>query len=107
MSELDILNGKHAVVRGLDSETWSELRDIFLTNKLITLSDRGAYLLSRDLHELTFWQLKEWVNTELPLNRDALQAKMGWQQEAYTLLRDQRQQQRNTLEVSLAELFSR
>jgi membrane protein len=107
VSELDILNDKHAVVRGLDSETWSELRDIFLDKKLITLSDRGAYLLSRDLHELTFWQLKEWVNTELPLNRDDIQAQMGWQQEAYTLLRDQRQQQRNTLEVSLAELFSR
>jgi membrane protein len=107
VSELDILNDKHAVVRGLDSETWSELRDIFLDKKLITLSDRGAYLLSRDLHELTFWQLKEWVNTELPLNRDDIQAQMDWQQEAYTLLRDQRQQQRNTLEVSLAELFSR
>ena len=107
VSELDILNEKHAVVSGLDSETWSELRDIFLEKKLISQSDRGAYLLSRDLHGVTFSQLKEWVNSELPLNRDDIQAQLGWQQEAHTLLRDQRQQQRGSLNLSLAELFSR
>ena len=31
--EIELLNGTHAVVKGLDSETWQELRDIFLQQK--------------------------------------------------------------------------
>ena len=107
VNELDILKEKHEVIRGLDSETWSKLRDLFLEKKLVTQSDRGAYLLSRDLHSVSFWQLKEWVNTEHPLDKDDIRAQMPWQQEAYTLLRTQRVQQRDSLDLSLAELFDR
>jgi membrane protein len=105
--ELDILGAKHEVTRGLDSETWSELRDTFIEKKLITQNDRGQYLLSRDLHSLSFWQLKEWVNTEQPLDKDDIKAHLDWQQDAYSLLREQRTAQRNSLSVSLAELFDR
>ena len=107
VNELDILKEKHEVIRGLDSETWSKLRDLFLEKKLVTQSDRGAYLLSRDLHSVSFWQLKEWVNTEHPLDKDDIRAQMPWQQEAYALLRTQRVQQRDSLDLSLAELFDR
>ena len=107
VNELDILKEKHEVIRGLDSETWSELRDLFLQKKLITLSDRGEYLLCRDLHSVSFWQLKEWVNTELPLDDSDIQANLDWQQVAYDMLRNQRAEQRGSLNLSLAELFSR
>jgi membrane protein len=107
VSELDILKEKHEVIRGLDSETWSELRDLFLQKKLITQSDRGEYLLCRDLHSVSFWQLKEWVNTELPLDDNDIQANLDWQKVAYDMLRNQRVEQRNSLNLSLAELFSR
>ena len=107
VNELDIVKGKHAAVRGLDSETWSELRDLFLEHKLITQSDRGGYLLSRDLHGITFWQLKEWVNTEQPLSGEESQAELEWQREAWSMLRGQRQQQRTELDINLAELFER
>ena len=107
VNELDILKEKHEVIRGLDSETWSELRDLFLQKKLITQSDRGGYLLCRDLHSVSFWQLKEWVNAELPLDEDDIQAHLDWQQVAYDMLRTQRADQRDSLNVSLAELFSR
>ena len=107
VNELDILKEKHEVIRGLDSETWSELRDLFLQKKLITQSDRGEYLLCRDLHSVSFWQLKEWVNTELPLDDNDIQANLDWQKVAYDMLRNQRVEQRNSLNLSLAELFSR
>jgi membrane protein len=106
VNELDILKEKHEVIRGLDSETWSELRDLFLQKKLITQSDRGEYLLCRDLHSVSFWQLKEWVNTELPLDDNEFQANLGWQKVAFDMLRNQRTEQRDSLNLSLAELFS-
>ena len=43
------------------------MRYIFLQKLLITQNDRGRYLLCRDLHEISFWQIKEWINEELPL----------------------------------------
>lgn len=107
INELDIFKEKHEVTRELDSETWSKLRDLFLEKKLISQSERGEYLLSRDLHSISFWQLKEWVNTEHPLNEEDLQNQLSWQQEAYSRLRSQRSQQRDSLDISLAELFAK
>ena len=57
---------------GLDSETWSEVRDILIQEKVITESDKGHYLLSRDLHTIPFWQLKEWIDDEHSLIRTRL-----------------------------------
>jgi membrane protein len=105
--EIELVGNQHAVVSGLDSETWSELRDTFIEHKLISQNERGHYLLSRDLHTVTFWQLKEWINQELPLEKEDISAHMSWQEDAYKLLRDQRTAQRNQLDINLADLFSR
>ena len=104
--EIELLNDKHAVTRGLDSETWRELRDIFMQRNIIAQNDRGQYLLSRDLHSIYFWQLKEWVNEEQTLNDADIAAGMSWQGSAYGLLRDQRNQQRELLDADLVTLFS-
>ncbi len=104
--EIELLNGSHRVTQGLDSETWRELRDIFIQHRVIAQNDRGHYLLSRDLHTLSFWQLKEWVNEEQPLTQEDIVAGLPWQERAYTLLRGQRLQQRELLEPNLVTLFS-
>lgn len=103
--EIELLNGKHQVVRGLDSETWGALRDIFLAHKLITMDERGQYLLARDLHTVTFCQIKEWVNDEQPLESEEIDTLLAWQDKAYKLLREQRLQQREQLNINLVELF--
>ena len=105
--EVEILNDKHAVVRGLDSETWRELRDIFIRKKIITQNDKGQYLLCRDLSSIKFWQLKEWVNDERPLDTEDITAHLEWQEHAYSLLRQQRDDQRQLLQASLVELYSK
>jgi len=105
--EIELLNEKYAAACGLDSETWSYLRDTFLEHKLVAQNERGHYLLSRDLHTVSFWQLKEWIDEELPLSKDDITTHLAWQEDAYTMLRQQRSQQRETLNISLAELFSR
>jgi len=104
--EIELLNGKHRVIRGLDSDSWRELRDVFISRKLIAENDKGHYLLSRDLHTVSFWQLKEWVNAEQSLSDEEPTARLEWQNHAYRLLREQRSQQRESLDINLPQLFS-
>ncbi|TXS92143.1 YihY family inner membrane protein [Parahaliea maris] len=103
--EIELLNGRVKVVQGLDSETWRHLREVFKQHNLIAQNQRGHYLLSRDLHGITFWQVKEWVDAERPLAKEDIGAQMAWQQRAYTLLREERHHQRETLNMNLVELF--
>jgi membrane protein len=105
--EIELLFNQPPVLRGLDSESWRELRDIFMRRRLITEDERGRYLLTRDLHSIAFWQIKEWVDGELPLAHEDVSGHLPWQQEAYQMLRNERLQQRQKLEIKLAELFSR
>ena len=104
--EIELLNDSHPVVRGLDSETWRELRDLFMKNNIIAQDDRGHYLLRRDLNSIKFWQLKELVNDERPLDKEDICAHMDWQENAYGLLRQQRAGQRELLETSLVDLYA-
>lgn len=103
--EIELLNNSHRVVRGLDSVTWRYLRDTFMEKDIITQNDRGNYMLARDLHSIQFWQLKEWVNDERPLDRDGISGHLDWQEQSYQLLRSQRHQQRDLLDLNLVELY--
>ena len=107
VKESEILSNRNPVTGGLDSETWRDLRKLFLDNHLIAENDRGRYLLARDLHEVKFWQIKELVNEELPLDSSDVKTGMPWQASAYHLLRNQRGDQRNQLDTTLAELFAK
>jgi membrane protein len=106
VGEIELLNGRHEVTRGLDSDSWRTIRDIFVAKKLITENEKGQYLLSRDLHSVTVWQIKEWVNSEQTLSAEEAPGKLPWQQQAYRLLQQQRQNQRENLGVDLVSLFS-
>lgn len=106
VGELELLNRRHEVTRGLDSDSWRALRDLFMQKKLITLNDKGQYLLSRDLHTISFWQLKEWVNSEQSLDAEEAPGRQAWQQQAYRLLQEQRLQQRSSLDIDLVSLYS-
>ncbi len=105
--EIELLNRRHDMIRGLDSETWGYLREVLLREKVITENNKGHYLLSRDLHTVLFWQLKEWIDGEHPLGAQDTSAGSDWQRNAYRLLHDERQTQRDILGANLVELFSR
>jgi len=105
--EIDLLNRRHDTIRGLDSETWGNIRDTLLQEKLITENARGHYLLCRDLHTVPFWQLKEWIDREPALGEQNGGPRSDWQDNAYRLLARQRQGQRDILGMNLVELFER
>lgn len=104
--EIELLNNQHDVLRGLDSETWGELRDLFISKQLISQNEKGHYVLCRDLHTLPLWQFKEWINDEKPVTAKGGNHSLAWQQQAYELLHDQRQDQRELMQGSLAELYA-
>jgi membrane protein len=105
--EIELLNGEHQAVHGLDSDTWRDLRTRLMAARIITQNERGRYLLCRDMDDISFWQLKELINEELSLEKEKIESHLSWQDDAYRMLRDQRMQQRDQLGVSLAELFNR
>jgi membrane protein len=105
ISEINLLKLASPDTRGLDRETWTYLRDIFLRRKLIKIDEKGQYLLARDLHEVPLWQLKEWVNKEVALEDLDTDGESGWLHDCLELLKNQRGQQRELMHMSLAELF--
>jgi len=105
IKELELLNTRRQAVKGLDSDTWRELRELFINQHLITTNEKGHYLLAKDLGEISFVQLKEMINEELPLTAGDSSHDFPWQERAYDLLRSQRQQQSELLKMPLTDLF--
>jgi membrane protein len=105
--EIELLNDRHHVVRGLDSETWGELRDLLIDRKVISQNDKGHYLLCRDLNTVPLWQLKEWIDREPTLTSQKIDTDDSWQATASQLLLDERKMQRELLATSLVDLFQR
>jgi len=105
--EIELLDNRHPVIRGLGSQAWSEIRDVLIDRHVITENDRGQYLLCRDLHTIPFWQLKEWINEEAVLGSDDLVAGEDWQRRAHQLLLQQRTGQRSTMDINLVDIFEK
>ena len=106
ISEFDLLKQANDASAGLASDNWHHLREVFMKRKLVQIDERGRYLLSRDLDDVSYWQLKEWVNAETPLEElPPVEAEASWKISAVNILRSQRQQQRELMHISLADLF--
>lgn len=91
---------------GIDSDSWSRLRSIFMEHSLITQNDRGNYLLSRDLHSIRLWQIAQWVSGEKPVADYHGKATDSWERKAIDLLSEQEQARKQALDINLVELFT-
>ncbi|TCO75948.1 YihY family inner membrane protein [Chromatocurvus halotolerans] len=90
----------------IDSDSWSTLRRIFLQHKLISQNDRGHYLLARDLHNISLWQVVQWVSGEKRVRDYPGNAESAWEEKAIALLSEQEQARKKALDINLVELFS-
>lgn len=90
----------------IDSDSWSLLRGIFLRHKLISQNDRGHYLLARDLHNISLWQVVQWVSGEKRVRDYPGNAESAWEEKAIALLSEQEQARKKALDINLVELFS-
>jgi len=105
VGEMRLLDPKNPDGLGLDGDTWGRLRDLFLERRLLQIDERGRYLLARDLRKIKYWQLKEWIEREIPLEEPPSAEGGDWRSQAWGLLLEGRSRQRESMDLSLAELF--
>jgi membrane protein len=106
LAETELLDHRNPDTHGLDIDTWCHLRDLFLQHKLILIDESGHYALARDLHSVSYHQLKEWVNGEVVMV-DETAVEGSWQATANQLIQAQHDQQSELMNISLGELFDR
>lgn len=90
----------------IDSDSWSTLRGIFLQHNLISQNDRGHYLLARDLHNISLWQVVQWINGEKRVRDYPGDTHSAWEEKAIALLGEQEQARKKALDINLVELFT-
>lgn len=90
----------------IDSDSWSELRGIFLQHNLISQNDRGHYMLARDLHNISLWQVVQWVSGEKRVRDYPGSGQSAWEEKAIALLSEQEEARKKALDINLVELFT-
>lgn len=103
LREIEVLADRES---GIDSESWGRLRDAFLQRRIIAQDEHGHYLLARDLHDITLWQVLHWTRDDaLASDYDHSAGAPAWEARALTLLAGQEAASQRALAITLAELF--
>lgn len=89
--------------RRVDMKNWHEYKSQMLELGLIRPVDRGGLVLSKDLKELTLWQLYDELPWPLPLNFNESSA--GWETTVNKRLADILDKGQSSLDMELETLF--
>lgn len=100
--ELELLQNKRINV---GAENWQDLRDALLKYRVITQDDKGHYMLARDLHDVSLWQLSEWLDDGSVLPTSERDGMPQWEQRAIDMLSERQQSERTQMNTTLADLF--
>ena len=103
IAELEIIRPNEVLKDGIDADSWRRIRDVLINAQWLKRLDRGHYLLSRDLHEVTLAMLAHMMRAEPDYHLNSQH--LGWQKDASRLLREMRDQEATALNLSLAALF--
>ncbi len=103
------MSDRRMLASGLPSAQWHELRNQLLARKVITLTQQGRYVLIRDLSQMSVWQMLELMGDDLVENvapiPERVNAHHPWMGRYNGLVDAVRDEARESLELSLAELF--
>ena len=103
IAELEIIRPNEVLKDGIDADSWRRIRDVLINAQWLKRLDRGHYLLSRDLHEVTLAMLANMMRAEPDYHLNPQH--LGWQKDASRLLREMRDQEATALNLSLAAVF--
>jgi len=92
-------------VEGLEQSKWDSYNSILLDASVIRRTDRGDYLLARDMGRFTLDQLNQLLPWPLP-EGTAPDAVSGWQSELNKRLHTLNEVRQQQLNLTLEELFS-
>jgi len=103
LRELELLTSRgHSV----DAESWQALRDRLLHVSLLVRDEDGAYHLARDLHQVSLWQLQEWISDDARITAQATTSMPAWERSATQRFLASQRSRRHELAISVADLFS-
>jgi membrane protein len=107
LSEREILRKRWLLGHyALSAERWATVRDLLIDGGLIKVSAHGDFVLGRDLHQYTLWDLCEHLGA-VPAAMDNLPAcEQPWLSASQRLLRELRASGRRQLQLPLVELFA-
>lgn len=92
-------------VEGLEQSEWDSYNGILLDAAVISRTDRGDYLLARDMGSFTLDQLNQLLPWPLPESA-TMEAASGWQSELNKRLRTLNKERQQQLNLTLEELFT-
>lgn len=116
IDEISILEDDWLFGRDINREQWERLRNILLQGKLLAVTEAGDFVLNRNLHQLTLWDLQLLINSNLKsLYNDSKLVRMqnlrettgaAWHGELQQLVQQLAQSHRTLFALSLADLFT-
>jgi len=92
-------------VEGLEQSEWDSYNVILLDAAVISRTDRGDYLLARDMGSFTLDQLNQLLPWPIPESA-TMEAASGWQSELNKRLRTLNKERQQQLNLTLEELFT-
>ncbi|MEK9988385.1 MAG: YihY family inner membrane protein [Halieaceae bacterium] len=104
LSDLDVIGTNEWSSNALDADSWRLIRDRLSEANMLKRSDRGRYLLCRDLHSISLADLAKILRAEPeypPTDTGPL-----WRQTATGMLMRQMEQEAQSLAKPLAVLFA-
>ena len=104
LADLDVIGVNHWSSTAIDANSWRQIRDRLSEVNILQRSDRGHYLLSRDLHSITLADLARIMRAEPEYQ--ANDTALPWRQTATTLLVNQRELEAEHLATPLAVLYA-
>lgn len=87
----------------INFEEWHEYRQKLIELNLIKSVDRGGLMLSRDLRDVTLWDLYQWLPWSLP--EKIIGADSPWEKELSRRFADLSERNKEALSVDLESLF--
>jgi len=104
LSDLDVIGANKWSPAAIDANSWRRIRDRLSEVNILKRSDRGHYLLSRDLHTVSLADLASILRAE-PVYQVSVAA-LPWRQSAAALLAGQLEREAQHLSTPLAVLFA-
>lgn len=92
-------------VPGLDQGRWDQYVQILLDGRVISRTDKGGFVLSRDLSQFSLDQLNALLPWPLP-DQPKVQSVTGWERALNGRLAAVEHQRKEALKISLETLFS-
>lgn len=67
-------------VKGLNQSRWDDYQQLLIAGDIIKRTEQGEYILSRDLHDITIYQLNQLLPWPMPQTSPDLPTAFAWQQ---------------------------